>query len=290
VALKLAEVAQAEELATLASEALASMDDTGLPAAARQLTDRFRADRVVLLAAPSNGARLVAFDVGNGSRQAARAPDRVANLTSAQQAARALVGEVNAGRGTARGPDDGARTEVRASPVKEDSVSDAGPGDPSSDEDTSWDAAPAAVTPPASGSGGFGLLSSDPTKEVVLLATYGTGAALAAAGGVFGYLALAAQDEYYLETGESGAEFDEEKTTNQVEGEEIKATGQRHGLVADILYGAAAVAVITGLVLHLAWDPAPPAAATATALAQPGQSVGPVWTFELGPGYLRLEF
>jgi hypothetical protein len=134
-------------------------------------------------------------------------------------------------------------------------------------------------------SGTFYLFSANPTKEMTLYATYGGGALLATVGGVFGALGLAAEHEYYKEATLEGAKIDHEATTDQVEGQDVAAAGRRDGLIADILFGAAGAAIITGLILHFVWEPDEPATA-----GQPDKGSTGGWSYDFGPGYLRVDF
>jgi hypothetical protein len=299
VSLKLSEATRDSRLEGQAAAAIAAMDGPELPGEARQLLDTFRANRVVLLAATRNDARLVMYDANGGHRRAANRAGAVDDLPTARSAARSLLGGTDrrnlASAGDDAGDDEngGDPTSVAAAPAGGSrSTGKAGSharDSASSETGSSWDSVSSGGSTPSATrrSGAFYLFSANPTKEMTLYAAYGGGALLATVGGVFGALGLAAQNEYYKEANLEGAKIDHEGTTDQVEGQDVAAAGRRDALIADILFGAAGAAIITGLILHLAWEPDEP---TATAAGRPDQGSAAGWSYDLGPGYLRVDF
>lgn len=98
--------------------------------------------------------------------------------------------------------------------------------------------------------------SPHPGKEYSLWAAYGTAAVLAVAGGIFASLALSSQSEFDQEA-IPGGQIDFSRTTDQVEGASIADSGRSRARTADILWSLSAAAALTGVGLHLFWDPRP---------------------------------
>ncbi len=143
----------------------------------------------------------------------------------------------------------------------------------------------------ASGGGGTASDGGSSSKGTVLLATYGTAGALASASAVFGFLALSSQKSFNQVTRNGTGGIDHLKTTDQIEGETVSASGKKRAFIADVLLAGAVVAGVIGLTLQVAWNPDPePATRTSTSAAAPTAPSADGWALTVTPVGATLQF
>jgi hypothetical protein len=255
-----------------------------MPPEAKELLSLTRTDMILLLQGSSSSASVAIFSEG-GDRIAKTTSGEPVDIGTARRMARDLLGSLASGA-----PKDGGAATVAARSTNGDAAGGAGNDDdrPASDKpkndskpDKPAETRTAHTTPAtatASGSSG-----SDSTKLAVVIGLYGGAAALAAGGGILGFMAMRDQNEFSLTTTKDGKVV-QEQTTDQIEGKAIADRGKRNALIADILYGTAGVVAITGIVIHLLWTPQP----AATSVSSGSKS----WSLVVGPGYgsLAVQF